>query len=98
MKSQDLHGGACGFIAAYVTFGRLCRFIEKLPGVVFTERSHFFWSASDIRAEFSFNGHTFVVEPGADDDGIGVTPKDEGQHFAEIQQMKDHLGRIAAAE
>jgi hypothetical protein len=90
MRLQDLHG-ACGFIVFDTSFSRLCRRIAECPGVTFTSRRRFFWSASDIRAQFRFDGHDYTIEPESDDEGIWVTPTDRAAHYPGIQQIKAHL-------
>ena len=96
MRLQDLHG-ACGFIvfdASFLfgtSFSRVCRAIAECPGVVFTDRRHFFWSAESIRAEFTFAGHEYLIEPDPWEDGIRITPKDKEANCPEIQQIKAHI-------
>ena len=103
MRLQDLHG-ACGFIlfdASFVfgtSFTGVCRAVAECPGVAFTDRRHFFWSADDICAEFTFAGHTYTIEPDPWEDGIWVTPKDKKAHYPEIQQLKDHLESLATSK
>jgi len=45
-----------------IGFTALCRALETLPGVEFTQRRRFFRSGEDVGAEFTFRDHAFVIE------------------------------------
>lgn len=93
MNVQDFKKG-CGFITEGISFVRLCDCLAKQPGVTFTHRRRFFWSAADIRGEFVFHGHTFKIEPWDIDDSLFVSPKDEGVDLAEIAELRDHVAQL----
>jgi hypothetical protein len=92
MKVQDFKKG-CGFIVEGVPFVRLCDCLAAHRDVSFTDRRRFFWSASDIRGEFVFRGHTFKVEPWDIDDSLFVSPKDAGVELPEVTELRDHVAK-----
>jgi len=90
MNVQDFEVG-CGFVVDGVSFARLCDCLAEHPGVVFTDRRRFFWSAADIRGEFMFGGHTFKIEASDVGDSIFVSPKNSGFDLTEINELRDYV-------
>ena len=79
-----------GFRVTKVTYSTLCRWLSALPGVTFTFKPRFFWSTTDIRAEFTFADHDFTIVAGAGRE-LRLSPMDQEPHPAELLQLRDYL-------
>lgn len=89
--------GASGFTVEGVSFGHLCSYIAELSGVVYSDRRRFFWSVHDIRAEFTFGGHSFKIRPDRDR-RIWIRPKDETSSPPEIRDIRNYVAGPTARE
>jgi hypothetical protein len=76
-----------------IEYRPLYKSLSHLPGVVLPRKPHYFWTGAGVYAEFVLNGHTFQIEGDPWDDGLWVAPKDEKEHSAELQTIREHLER-----
>jgi hypothetical protein len=61
MKTEE-HNKGVSFRVPDATYGYLCRAVSTVPGVDFVQKRRFFWSGSNVGAEFVFRGHAFEIE------------------------------------
>jgi hypothetical protein len=97
MKVVEMHGG-CGFVVEGIPFSRLCVWLSEFPGVEFTRRRWFFWSARDIRAEFALGGHSFRIQPEPGGKRVRVCPGDESSIPCEIGKLRDYVAGLGIRE
>lgn len=94
MKCKPLNrddGSTYGFIVYGISIRTLCRKLAQIAGVFFTERRKFFWSAENVQAFFSLNGHEFKIDSDSWDDALWVIPKDVDATYPEIKDVMDSL-------
>ena len=86
-------GQPYGFITYGVRFQRLCRNVAELPGIIFTERRRFFWSAGNVHAAFTFKGRRFKIDTDPWDDGLWVVPAEKEATYPEIQEVFEFVDK-----
>ena len=78
-----------------VSFSRLCNCLAGHADVTFTDRRRFFWSALDIRVEFLFRGHSFLIEALSLNREFVIFPKDLGAELPEmIVELRAHVAKL----
>lgn len=86
-----------GLAVEHVPFNRLCAYISEIPGVVFTRRRRFFWSAHDIRAEFTFGSCSFKTWPEPGQDCIWICANSPSNQ-TKLLEMRTQLAQITPRE
>jgi hypothetical protein len=94
VKTEEYNKGV-SFRIPTTGFGALCRAIESVPGVAFTQRRKFFWSGEDVGAEFTFRGLGFAIETDGWDGALWIITKDEQAHPEEMQVLRDAVEHSA---
>ncbi len=73
------------------SYARLCRYLAQMSGVSFTLRRRFFWSCHDVAAEFTFRGHTFLVDTDQFDYALWILTTDRQSPLPEMQILREHI-------
>ena len=81
------------FVVSGVTRWRLCGYISKLPGIVFTRKPWLLGSSAEPFGEFRFREIAFQVDDGGDmgGDGLWVSPQDGLPHPLELREIREHI-------
>ena len=90
MKIEEFNPGH-SFRVGGASYGRLCRYLSTLPGVLFTRRRRFFWSVQDVGAEFTFREQKFTIDTDQWDYALWVITSDEQSHQPEMQALREHI-------
>jgi len=94
MKTEE-HNKGVSFRVPDATCDMLCRVVSSIPGAVVTARKRPFFSVTDGRAEFTFRGHSFVIEPDEWDGVYWILSKGFQKHEAEMQELRAAVERFA---
>ena len=94
MKTEEYNKGV-SFRVPHATYGYLCRAVSGVSGVVFTQKRRFFWSASNVGAEFVFRGHAFEIETDQWDGALWILAKDKQKHEIEMKELRDAVERFS---
>jgi hypothetical protein len=95
VKTEEYNKGV-SFRIPTIGFRELCRAVESVPGVAFTRRRRFFWSGEDVGAEFTFRGHSFVIETDGWDGALWIITKGGQRYPDEMQILRDAVESAAA--
>lgn len=90
----------CSFQVCDVSYSRLCKAIESLPGGAFTRRPRFFWSSEDVGADFQFAGEEFEIFTDGWDGALWIVPKKHSRLPVEMEillrHLEQHFGVVAS--
>jgi len=93
MKTEE-HNKGVSLRVPDATCDMLCRVVSSIPGAVVTARKRPFFSVTDGRAEFTFRGHGFVIEPDEWDGVYWILSKGFQKHEAEMQELRDAVEKF----
>ena len=88
------------FRVSGVTRFRLCGYVSKMQGVVFTRKARLLGSSAKPHAEFKFRDLAFQIDDGGDmgGDGLWISPIDGLSHPAELREIQAHVQRIVTKQ
>ena len=93
MKTEE-HNKGVSFRVPDAACKHICSAITSIPGVVITKKRRSIWSVDDVGAEFTFRGHSFVIEPDEWDGVFWILSQKFQKHEAEMLELREAVERF----